>query len=138
MYRPPSEPIQNFIDSLIPILTNDTLSNAEIVLLAGDMNVNLLDSNSQSVNAYRNIMNSLFFIPSITKATRFPNDLTRETPSNLDHIWLNKIVPFSAGILNIDFTDHCPVFIRTSIISCYVNKFKQDYASIETFLTRKF
>ena len=29
----------------------------------------------------------------------------------LDQIWLNAFNPFISGIISIDFTDHCPVFI---------------------------
>ena len=115
VYRPPSESEQNFVDSLCTLLTDSTVTHADTVFLAGDMNINILNLDSIATCHYMSCLNSLFYFPTVNKATRFPNNLARETPSNLDHIWINKINPTSSYILNIDFTDHCPVLLHVAL-----------------------
>ena len=115
MYRPPSESEQNFVDSLCTLLTDSTVTHADTVFLAGDMNINMLNLDSIATCHYMSCLNSLFYFPTVNKATRFPNNLTKETPSNLDHIWINKIIPISTYIPNNDFTDHCPVVFYVAL-----------------------
>ena len=33
-------------------------------------------------------------------------------PTILDQIWINKLFPYTSGILNVDFTDHLPTFLH--------------------------
>ena len=115
IYRPPTKSIPLFMEKLNFILTNSVCTNAEIVVLSGDININLLDLDNSIVSNYVTQLNSLFFLPTITKATRFPAELSSSAPSNLDHIWINKLVKFKSGILDIDFTDHCPTFLHFSL-----------------------
>ena len=112
VYRPPSQSIENFIDHLDLVLRDTFYTSAEIVVVAGDMNINLSDPNQISSINYSTLFNSMFYIPAITKPTRFPTDLSTCSPSTLDHIWFNSTIPFTSGILNIDLTDHAPTFIH--------------------------
>ena len=57
-------------------------------------------------------MQSLNFIPLITKATRFPSGGAYCSPSLLDHIWSNSFTLCSSDIIVIDISDHCPVFLN--------------------------
>ena len=57
-----------------------------------------------------NFMQSYYFVPRITKPTRFSSN-TSETPSLLDQIWTNFVDNVTTGILSIDITDHCPMFL---------------------------
>ena len=114
IYRPPTESIQEFIVTLNTYFDNPIFQAAEMVIVCGDLNINLLDCESPIVCSFITLMNSYFYLPTITKATRFPN-VSNYNPSNLDHIWMNKITPYKAGILNIDFTDHLPTFLHFSL-----------------------
>ena len=114
VYRPPNGDKLEFIQNLNSLLNADLFSNAEFVIISGDMNLDINNDECPIVNNYVNFLNSMFYIPTITKPTRFPSELTSSFPSVLDHIWINKIFPFTSGILNIDFTDHLPTFLHFS------------------------
>ena len=58
VYRPHTDNEENFINDLSEILLNALLNN-KTVILAGDMNINLLDTNDSSVNQYNCMLNSL-------------------------------------------------------------------------------
>ena len=114
IYRPPTESVQEFILTLNTYFDSPIFQAAETVIVSGDFNINLLDCESPTVNEFINLMHSYFYLPTITKATRYPTNSTH-SPSNLDHIWMNKIIPYKSGIFNIDFTDHLPTFIHFSL-----------------------
>ena len=118
LYHPPTSSIQGnnaFIDSLANVL--NLLSNRNIpLLLAGDMNINLLNpGNMVYVNTFINMMFELGLSPVITAPTKVNvgNHITRF--SIIDHIWTsNSIINISSCIFPLDITDHFPVcaFIR--------------------------
>ena len=112
IYRPHSDTINNFTEILTEILQNPLITNAYMVILAGDMNINLNDLDSVHVNNYTSCLSSSFFIPAITKCTRFPSNDINASPSNLDHIWFNKLFNFESGMINIDISDHLPTFLH--------------------------
>ena len=116
VYRPPSANVEDFNSVLNEILQNNLLRNSFLTILAGDMNINLCrEVNLHSDENYISILKSLFYLPTITKPTRFnPSDVTIR-PSNLDHIWINRTLNFKSGIINFDLTDHCPCFISLKI-----------------------
>ena len=112
IYRPHSDTVENFLTALNNILNNQIVKNCEMVIISGDFNINLSDYNTTSVNNFSNCLNSMHFIPLITRPTRFPPNEQTSNPSTLDHIWINCLVPFKSGILYMDLTDHCPVFVN--------------------------
>ena len=73
-----------------------------MVLLDGDIYVNLLDMDCSRVQNYVHMLHSFHFLPAITKPTRFSNNHESSTFSNLDHIWINEIKPFFSGVLCVD------------------------------------
>ena len=79
------------------------------------MNINIPNLDSIAKCYYMSCLNSLFRLPTVNKATIFPINLTRETPSNFDHIWINTIISTSLYFLNIDFTDHCPIVLHVAL-----------------------
>ena len=109
VYRPPSGNVLDFLSDLNDILLSPLLKNKSIIV-AGDCNIDLLDINSSSVAAYMASMRSLYFLPIITKPTRFPPNDSAGHPSSLDHIWLNECCSSRAGIIYFDQTDHLPTF----------------------------
>ena len=107
VYRPHTDSIDNFVHALQEILSNHILHN-KTVILAGDMNINLLDLNNIHVDQYLCMLNSLNYIQTINKATRFPyGNNPIYNPSCLDHIFINKFTSFNASIYFADISDHC-------------------------------
>ena len=115
VYRPFTDTHENFTQALQEILSNPILNN-KTVILAGDMNINLLDRNNIHVNQYLCMLNSLNFIQTINKATRFPNGGNSVyNPSCLDHIFINKFSQYTAPIYFADISDHCGVALYLEI-----------------------
>ena len=116
VYRPPNANVEDFNSLLNEILQSSLLRNSYLTMLTGDMNINLCrEEELQSDANYVSILKSLFYLPTITKPTRFNSSDVNFRPSNLDHIWINQTHNFRSGIINFDLTDHCPCFINLKI-----------------------
>ena len=48
----------------------------------------------------------------INKPTRFPTN-ENVVHTLLNHVWTNKLSVLDSGTLEVDFTDHCPVYCRS-------------------------
>ena len=115
VYRPRHDDDEPFLDALHEILSSNLLHNKTIIL-AGDMNINLLKNHDNYVKQYISMLNSLNFVQVITKATRFPNGATSTyNPSCLDHIFINKFTETSGPIFFADISDHCPTSLAFEI-----------------------
>ena len=112
VYRPHTDTEENFIHALHEILSNSLLQN-KTVIIAGDMNINILDHNNNSVNQYLCMLNSLNYMQTINKATRFSN--TEFNSSCLDHISINIITPYTGLIYFADISDHCGTALYTKL-----------------------
>ena len=108
IYRPHSGTILDFQHNLEEILNNRAVRGKNI-LIFGDFNVNLLDDSS-TVQEFIHCLQSLGFIPIITKPTRFNN--SSNSSSLLDQIWINKPSSYDSGIISSDITDHLPTYLR--------------------------
>ena len=109
LYRPHSGNISQFCEELCEIL-EDRFFNNKICILLGDFNINLL-SDDNDVSSFMNNMQSLHFLPLITKPTRFGT--SNEQASLLDHVWFNSIAfEYKCTIIMNDLTDHCPVLFQ--------------------------
>ena len=75
-----------------------------------NLNINLLKSSSDIVN-FKSAMFSFHYLPHLSKPTFFSSKAAYE-PSYLNHIWNNKASYFDCGIVEYNFTDHCPMFVR--------------------------
>ena len=107
IYRPRHDNDDTFISSLLEILSSELLVN-KTVILAGDINNDILKQNDGYVNEYLYMLQSLNFIQVINKATRFPaGSNSTYNPSCLDHIFINKFTQFSGPIFFADISDHC-------------------------------
>ena len=119
VYRPHTDTIDNFVEALHSIISNNILCNKKI-FLAGDMNVDLTAIDNSISDDYLNMLRSMNFLPIITEPTRYPTgDLSRNRPSTLDHIFFNQLVSFQAIIFMDDISDHCGSAIR---IESYASK----------------
>ena len=109
VYRPHSDSINSFTDVFFGLL-RDFSVNGKNVIIAGDFNINLM-SNIDPIESFLNGMQAHHFLPKISKPTRFPNSIDN-SPTLIDHIWFNSNVCVQVGIIAIDITDHCPIFMH--------------------------
>jgi len=112
IYRPPNGKVDVFCDRLSALINESSFAGGDIVLI-GDLNINLLLSEvgDSNVELFTTMMNSLSFLPHITKPTRFPTGCQAGTPSLLDHIWFNRLYPCISGIMISNISDHMPNFV---------------------------
>ena len=115
IYRPHSDSVDNFSFCLERMLQDPIIKNSNMVLLAGDFNLNLADLNCSKVQIFKSIMYSFGYLPVITKPTRFPPDNAHTSGTNLDQIWVNSFNPFISGIIHLDITDHLPCFLSLNM-----------------------
>ena len=113
IYRPHEGDVYNFTEALLEILNNPILAN-KFVVIVGDMNVNILLTETRT-DHFVNSLRSLHFVPMIDKPTRFPT-IPGHSPSLLDHFWVNKIDNYLSGVVSIDVSDHCPIFMKVPFI----------------------
>ena len=144
VYKPHSDTIESSNSVIGAMLQSEVLRGTEVILI-GDINIDLLKYNSNYIAEFINTMHSVTFTPVITKATRFPPGNSPGSPSLLDQIWTNRLGIFTGGIVLIDTTDHCPIFINVPTTTeidnkvkltfrihstTYINNFKIDVESI--------
>ena len=87
-------------------------SMADFIIVSGDFNIDLTNLDSNYTNDFISLMSSLFYYSVITKPTRFGTN-----PSSLDHIWINRELNLTSGIIYYDLTDHCPCFLNFNILN---------------------
>lgn len=108
IYRSPSTSIPEFCLALHHSLNSVCLENKNMVIL-GDININLLDNTSPGCINYTNTIHSFGFECLINIPTRHSST---GGSSLIDHALSNLLTPPLAGVLDIDITDHCPIFIK--------------------------
>ena len=86
------------------------IPHSSAVAVAGDFNINLNLPYDSDVLELSSKLHSKYFIPVITKPTRFPPGNLTSPPSTLDQIWTNYLNLSKYGILDFDVTDHLPTF----------------------------
>ena len=131
VYRPPTGSVEFFLSELETIMLNPILRN-KLIILAGDMNLNLMNYENANVNNYISCLNSYQFLPVISKPTRFAHNDPSINPSTLDHICLKKLIQVLSRILNSDVTDHCPTFMKFNYFR------KNTHHDIHTFKFKPF
>ena len=126
IYRPHTDTIDNFTNKINEILNGAKLKNKNVIT-AGDFNIDLID-HTNDVQHFINTMQSLQYIPLITKPTRHsPN--TNITPSLLDQIWINKLSEYHSAIIITDITDHYPTILNLPVIHNVNKKIKLTFRS---------
>ena len=114
IYRPryKHHMVNEFSKQLKKLLNNPTLKKSNTILL-GDFNINLLEHETHlETGNYLHMIQSLNFIPLISRPTRFPEGEQNGRPALLDHIYTNFIHQSIAGIVHYKITDHLPVFLN--------------------------
>lgn len=113
IYRPHSGTTQSFTNELTALVSNESMENKNIIL-SGDFNIDLLKECSDT-DIFMTTLQSLHYLPRITKPTRYPPDSSNALPSLLDHIWINFTNINTCGIILADITDHLPTFIMVPV-----------------------
>ena len=111
IYRPHSGCEQSFSLALDNLMRS-SLNLNELVIITRDFNLDLAGGLGSSFQTFTSSMYSMHFKPLINIPTRFPPGDSGTSPSNLDHIWTNRLLESRVGVLEIDFTDHCPTYIH--------------------------
>ena len=106
LYRPPSKPINEFLNFINQLFESN---NSKMVLL-GDFNVNVLDTNSQMVHRYENLFLSYGFQNEINLST-YVSPSTMSDGSCLDHIWHNMSMDRVSYVLKPNLADHYAVAV---------------------------
>ena len=134
IYRHPKSPsaIPHFTENLNELMKN--INNNTTTIIAGDFNINLIDSENPHVEHYTDTILQNSFIPCITIPTR----ITDYSTTLIDHILLKTTknhtqTKVSAGNLITDISDHLPNFI---IIDLVIQKY-QDRPLIRLFTPNK-
>ena len=114
LYRPPNTTKQHFLEDLENYLT--LIKNSQLDILLGDININILEKNDNTVNSYLSMLNYSGFLSCINSPTR----VTPEVSSCLDHIFVrNKsnidLYKFDPYVLHADITDHYPIMLNISM-----------------------
>lgn len=109
IYRPPGGNLDNFSSVLFDNVLS-TISPMTASAVCGDLNVDLINLSASTVNIIENFR-SLSYVPLITNVTRpaFAGGTC------IDHIWINQFSGTKSGVIEIDITDHFPVF---ALIKC--------------------
>ena len=89
------------------VLESENLNNMKVILIC-ELYINLANENSEN-DMFYNIMSRYQFIPQLNNLTRFPTAI-RESPSLLDHIWLNFSLNNISGVNVLEFTGNFPIF----------------------------
>ena len=138
IYRHPNGNIDHFVDSIEHIFSN--LKDNVTYMVAGDININLMNTEDSKTSNYAEKFLKANFTPCINLPTRFCDS----TATLIDHIMLKvpqKLIQTKvvAGNLISDITDHLPSFllIDTKIAKCinrpYIRLFTKK--KIDKFIT---
>ena len=117
LYRHPNGNVDHFIDSIEHIFSN--INENSWYVIAGDININLMNTDDVKSSSYAERFLNANFIPCINLPTRFCDT----TATLIDHIMMKvprKLIQtkVTAGNLISDITDHLPnfVLVNTKII----------------------
>jgi hypothetical protein len=105
IYRPP-DPTK--LESFNTVLSGTILNffrPADKVVITGDFNIDLLEPDNFA-HSLSDIFNAHYFIPLVTK----PTHVTGLRASLIDHVWTNILSSVSSGVIDVDITDHFPIF----------------------------
>ena len=108
VYRPPGGNIDDF-NGVISNILDRIKTEKNILYLAGDFNINLLNADSHvPTSNFLDIIYSVSLFPLINRPTR----ITNQTATLIDNIYCNDItnIDHVNGILVTDISDHYPIF----------------------------
>ena len=120
IYRVPNTNEQLSIERYENILQQFTQFNGDVII-GTDQNFNYI--NARTHNNTSQLLNTFItagFLPTITKPTR----ITQTSATLIDHIYIKSksLQNISSGILNMQISDHLPIFMFNGIVSAQKSK----------------
>jgi len=112
VYRPPNSDLTMFNLELQKFLNQITRNQNKIIILAGDLNIDLLKADSHAdSNQFLNNLLSSGLVPTISKPTR----ITEHSSSLIDNIFISRIDQLIySHIIYDDISDHLPILAQIS------------------------
>ena len=111
LYRSPNSNDDSFIENLEYVLKECSKLNKRIIMM-GDLNYNLLASNSIRVNTCID----KFFEFGMYPLVNIPTRITDTSGSVLDHVWTNIVdTPVKSAVIVNPVSDHLPVYVNMGI-----------------------
>lgn len=111
IYRSPSSDCMGFINSLKYVFSDLNL-NSGIITLIGDVNINIIGSETVNNYDYLDLLSESGFCSYINVFTRLS---VNQQHSCLDHAFIrnnnNSLGHINAGVLLTDITDHCSIVV---------------------------
>lgn len=105
MYRPPTGKVKEAIDKIRNVLGSYRITEETVLL--GDFNIDWL----QTTNSASNVLRDLVEERSLRSYVNMPTRVTRRSSSCIDLIFSNITYVSESGSINLNVTDHFPVFI---------------------------
>ena len=130
IYRPPGANVARFLDSLENVIST-VLPVCDLFVCLGDVNINLLDSESNSTALFTEFIDSFSFTQLIEEPTR----VTATTSTLIDVIFTNdkKFISSSGVNDSYDVADHHLIFCRLTLpapVDKPIFKVFRDYRNI--------
>ena len=114
VYRKPSSDIHEFMNEMNLILDKMKIDKYSVVIL-GDFNVNLLSDDEKSC-ALLNMMECY----GLHQLIEVPTRITKSSKTLIDHIYTNIHDYFETGCIEIDVSDHFPVYVLLKMVNNHV------------------
>ena len=109
-YRPPDRPVTSSLEHLEEQLKAALCTNRPVYLL-GDINLNVLDTDTSPVQRYFSIVSELNMTQLVESSTHL-----HPTPAALDHVITDQRDPAAeVVVLPDDISDHQPVIVSASL-----------------------
>ena len=126
IYRHPNGNTDHFINDLNAFCQG--LPANEVLIIAGDMNIDLIKYEDNAVLGFLTTLMSYSFIPLVTLPTR----ITYHSATCIDHIFIKTGQNFDIhpGITHADISDHLPTFI---MIDCKIQMVKRKRPMVRIF-----
>lgn len=120
VYRPPKGHVVSFIETLENSIS-ELIPTCDSILVAGDMNINLLSPNIRSVELF----NDFIIAYNLNQIISEPTRITGTSSSLLDVIMVSEDVVVNSVTVNdlhTEISDHC-------VTACRINKIKEKKSS---------
>lgn len=133
IYRSPSSSVSDFCTALNDLLSTISSEKQKVVIM-GDININILDEENHTCIDYTNCFFGFGYESLITLPTRC---VTGHAGTLIDHIFSNFMSPQHCGVVDVQITDHYPIFFA---YPCHLPSSNRSFNTVRTdkdqFITR--
>lgn len=113
-YRPPSGNCDTAINCIRETLNSVNRDLSGDVVIMGDLNINLADNNNSQSKKLVSFAESMF----LNQLIKDPTRVTSTSESLIDHILTDIPHVNLSGTINLNLTDHFPIFVIKKKIRC--------------------